>query len=177
MEKQEQTQAGGVPQKSAEKVAVRTHAHRGPLPGQTDKQTKEQCLKQDDFQGSSFSKGVGPAARPLRTQRGGVALRGTQLVQGAWEQVSDSEERGEGGLGAHACLFPSQKTGGQWVSEEGGGDMKAWLRTQSLKMWAWEGAMLLPVWPGTPRLLQLSDCWRPKGSHQPHRQPDQSPWP
>lgn len=73
-----------------------------------DKQTKEQCLKQDDFQRSSFSKVVGPAARPPRTKRGGLELRGRQLVQSAWENVT-VRKRGKEARAPMHVYFPPKR--------------------------------------------------------------------
>lgn len=86
-----------MPRKSQpRKAAKRMHAHGGPLPGQMDGGQKSGVWKQDDVQGSSFSKVVGPAAARLRRiRKGGVEHRGRQQVQSTCQKNVTVREKGK----------------------------------------------------------------------------------
>lgn len=121
----------GAPEITAEKAAKRTHAHGGPLPGQMDGVQKRSVWKQDDFQGSSFSKVGGPAARLRRIRKGGRQAAGAEHLSG----TCDSERKEETKLMAPTYVFfpprdgrPSgckrQEDGGTWhsLARCGGGE-------------------------------------------------------
>lgn len=107
-----------MPQKSQQSRRQRTHAHRGPLPGQVNKWTKEQCLETRRLSGKQIQQSgrTGSQAVEDEERRG---PRGRQQVQGTcWESATVEGER-ELWL---PCMFVSpQEAGGQWTSEEDGG--------------------------------------------------------